>query len=185
MFCFIKDVFFSPNEIKKNKNILNWKIVQKSSPNLKMICLSKSTFFISSIVYHSNFDFIFRTIGSFLRNIGLRLFHCTVQVYRSPLQWCITERESLLQSRRWPRTHSSTLARWHQLHHNFITSCSLWIQLYINFLQGLATQRQGVHSGASTWTHFACDSQEFVSTYYLLLKRCICWMRRIEPNPSS
>lgn len=48
-------------------------------------------------------------------------------------------------SKAWAAMRSSTMAHWHQLHHNFITASSLWILLTLTFY------RDWQHGGRDAW----------------------------------
>lgn len=85
-----------------------------------------------------------KTIACFLCSIALHLSVYTVQPYRSPLQQCIVGWEEP-PSKTQAAMHSSTMAHWYQLHHNFITSSSLWILLTLTFY------RDWQHRGRDAW----------------------------------
>lgn len=85
-----------------------------------------------------------KTIACFLCSIALHLSVSTVQPYRSPLQQCIVGWEEP-PSKTQAAMHSSTMAHWYQLHHNFITSSSLWILLTLTFY------RDWQHRGRDAW----------------------------------
>lgn len=92
----------------------------------------------------SLFLYCSKTIACFLCGIALHLSVCTVQLYRSPLQQCIVGWEEPPSKAR-AAMHSTTMAHWHQLHHNFITSSSLWIPLTLTFY------RDRQHGARDAW----------------------------------
>lgn len=69
--------------------------------------------------------------------------YCT-SIQEPSLQRCIVGWEEP-PSKMHAAMHSSTLARWYQLHHNFITSSSLWILLTLTFY------RDWQHKGRDAW----------------------------------
>lgn len=129
----------------------------------------------------SRFLYCGKTIACFLCSIALHLSVCTVQPYRSPLQQCIVGWEEP-PSKTKAAMHSSTMAHWYQLHHNFITSSSLWILLTLTFY------RDWQHRRTDAWQcqhlnpfRFRLLFNSSVSTYcYLLMKCCICMNKWCE-----
>lgn len=99
------------------------------STDFRLVCNSEST--MNSLTCRL-FLYCGKTIACFLCSIALHLSVCTVQPYRSPLQQCIVGWEEP-PSKTQAAMHSSTMAHWYQLHHNFITSSSLWILLTLTF----------------------------------------------------
>lgn len=110
-----------------------------------------------------------KTIACSLCSVALHLSICTVQPYRSLLQQCIVGWEEP-PSKTQAAMHSTTMAHWYQLHHNFITSSSLWILLTLTFY------RDWQHRGRDAW-----QCQHLSPFRFRLLfnswSRCIviCW----------
>lgn len=111
------------------------------STDFRVVCNSEST--MNSLTCRL-FLYCGKTIACFLCSIALHLSVCTVQPYRSPLQQCIVGWEEP-PSKTQAAMHSSTMAHWYQLHHNFITSSSLWILLTLTFY------RDWQHRGRDAW----------------------------------
>lgn len=85
-----------------------------------------------------------KTIACRSCGIALHVSVSTVQTHGSPLQQCVVGWGSA-SFKDAGGLHSSTTARWYQLHHNFITSSSLCILLTLTFY------RDWQHAGREAW----------------------------------